>query len=182
MCLYFDVHACVYACTLGYACVRSLFMQAMHRDFASTAPALLIGMDGNTYKTHSAQYQGVEDLQALLVSHGLSSVWGAKPDPLSPTTCNARTYLQPQLNTAVSKDDAFLKGDVNLKDWIVFAENQWAVVNGSTSRDNMGRKGEAVYTEDMVFPTLDFPSDHAVVATTLSLAGGAATDSVCLFH
>jgi len=28
-------------------------------------------------------------------------VWGDTPDPLSPTTCNARTYLQPQLNKAV---------------------------------------------------------------------------------
>ena len=32
------------------------------------------------------------------------------------------------------------------------------------TKDNTGKK---VYTEDMVFPTLAFPSDHGLVATVL---------------
>jgi len=41
-------------------------------------------------------------------------------DPLRPTTCNARTYLQPQLNKAIRRDESLSKADKNLKDWIVF--------------------------------------------------------------
>jgi hypothetical protein len=35
-----------------------------------------------------------------------------------------------------------------------------------TGRDNTG---ERTYTEDMMFPTLKFPSDHGVTAATLRL-------------
>ena len=38
-----------------------------------------------------------------------SSCWGANPDPLRPTTCNARTYLQPQLNKAIRRDERLIK-------------------------------------------------------------------------
>ena len=127
--------------------------------------ALVLGMDGNTYKEHSEAYQGVGDLQKLLKGERMASVWGSLPDPSKPTTCNARTYLQPQLNKAVSKKDTFTKGDVNLKDWIVFFERDFQLVENSTTRDNTGR---VEYVDNMVFPTLDFPSDHAVVAATIS--------------
>jgi len=151
-------------------------LEAMQKEYDDTnRPMLLIGMDANTYKLHNDHFQGVTDLQTVLAANDLSSVWGDTPDPLSPTTCNARTYLQPQLNKAVSKKDTFTKGDVNLKDWIVFYTKDFVPVNGSTTRDNTGL---ATYTNEMVYPTLDFPSDHAVVATTLAAVGL----SDCLFH
>lgn len=34
----------------------------------------------------------------------------------------------------------------------------------STNKDNTGRK---VYVENMVFPTLSFPSDHGITSTVL---------------
>eukprot|EP00802_Teleaulax_amphioxeia_P005775 Tamp_05779.p1 GENE.Tamp_05779~~Tamp_05779.p1 ORF type:complete len:578 (+),score=107.65 Tamp_05779:81-1736(+) len=154
----------------------SAIMQALRSDFSENPPALVLGMDGNTYKKHSDSYQGVEDLQHMLVALGLSSIWGDTPDPLKPTTCNARTYLQPQLNKAVSKEETFTKGDVNLKDWIVFRKGEFASINGTVVRDN---QGTGHYTERMVFPTLDFPSDHAVVAATLVEVN---ESHQCLFH
>ena len=48
-------------------------------------------------------------------------------------------FLQPQLNKAVGKAETFTKGDVNLKDWIVFFQTDFSVVNGSTTRDNTGK-------------------------------------------
>ena len=54
------------------------------------------------------------------------------------------------------------KGEVNLKDWILFYDNQMRCV--SVGRDNTGN-GE--FNESMVFPTLKFPSDHAIVSTLL---------------
>eukprot|EP00277_Geminigera_cryophila_P024310 CAMPEP_0179467202 /NCGR_PEP_ID=MMETSP0799-20121207/48387_1 /TAXON_ID=46947 /ORGANISM="Geminigera cryophila, Strain CCMP2564" /LENGTH=466 /DNA_ID=CAMNT_0021272487 /DNA_START=73 /DNA_END=1472 /DNA_ORIENTATION=- len=78
---------------------------------------LLLGLDANTYKVHSQHYQGVAKFQEFLVSQHLSSCWGANPDPLRPTTCNARTYLQPQLNKAIRRDERLIKADKNLKDW-----------------------------------------------------------------
>ena len=80
--------------------VRTI-LASLQSDFpAADRPILLLGMDGNTYKMHSESYQGVADLQYLLASNGLTSVWGDNPDPLAPTTCNARTYLQVMLAPA----------------------------------------------------------------------------------
>jgi hypothetical protein len=39
----------------------------------------------------------------------------------------------------VGKAETFTKGDVNLKDWIVFFQTDFSVVNGSTTRDNTGK-------------------------------------------
>ena len=41
-------------------------------------------------------------------------------DAARATTCNARTFLQPQLNKAISRDHALERADKNLKDWVVF--------------------------------------------------------------
>ena len=38
-----------------------------------------------------------------------------------------------------------------------------------TLKDNTGR-GPGHYDEEMVFPTLEFPSDHGIVASTLKTA------------
>jgi len=123
---------------------------------------LIMGLDGNTYKVHNEDFQGVEDFNGFLKKEGLASCWEPAPNPLSPTTCNARTYLQTQLNKAIAREDRLTKGDVNLKDWIIFSDSEFSA--DSTTKDNTG---EVKYIEEMVFPTLSFPSDHAVVSTTL---------------
>lgn len=93
----------------------------------------------------------------------MTSVWGQTPDPTDHTTYNARTYLQPQLNKAARKDELVKKGDVNPKDFILFFPGEFGS-NGAT-KDNTGNKK---FTEDMVFPTLQFPSDHGVLSSVLS--------------
>ena len=57
----------------------------------------MLGLDANTYKTHSADYQGVAEFHDFLTGRGLASCWGDRPDVLAPTTFNARTFLQPQV-------------------------------------------------------------------------------------
>lgn len=51
---------------------------------------------------------------------------------------------------------------MNLKDWILFDRKQLEA--SDTTKDNTGKRE---YTDEMVFPTMQFPSDHAVVATVL---------------
>jgi hypothetical protein len=82
------------------------------------------------------------------------------------TTFNARTYLQPQLNKAVTFDERYtnINVDRNPKDFILYTPRDFELVD--TGRDNTG---ERTYTEDMMFPTLKFPSDHGVTAATLRL-------------
>ena len=55
------------------------------------------------------------------------------------------------------------QGDVNPKDFILFSPDDFAVVH--TWKDNTGRRE---YREGMVFPTLEFPSDHGVLSVTLA--------------
>merc|ERR1712087_943192 len=91
---------------------------------------------------------------------GYRSCWG-KVDPSRYTTFNARTYLQPQLNKAAKSNELALKGDRNPKDFVLMSRHFKVA---GLWRDNTGR-GE--YVEDMVFPSLDFPSDHAALAADL---------------
>ena len=56
------------------------------------------------------------------------------------------------------------KGDKNPKDFILFRKQDYDVV--STIKDNTGKR---TYVEDMVFPTLQWPSDHGLVATSLRI-------------
>jgi len=140
-------------------------MRALHQlaSITYTEHTLIVGLDANTYKEASAQRHGVIQFAEWIMSKGMISCWGEDPDPCSSTTCNARTFLQPQLNKAVRLSEQVSKGEQNLKDWIVFFSSQLTASN--TTRDNTGR---VRYVREMVFPTLVFPSDHAVVSTTLS--------------
>eukprot|EP00638_Chattonella_subsalsa_P000691 CAMPEP_0117756736 /NCGR_PEP_ID=MMETSP0947-20121206/14276_1 /TAXON_ID=44440 /ORGANISM="Chattonella subsalsa, Strain CCMP2191" /LENGTH=520 /DNA_ID=CAMNT_0005576421 /DNA_START=133 /DNA_END=1695 /DNA_ORIENTATION=+ len=128
-------------------------------------PRLIFGMDANTYEKGGVDkgLQDVTEFAQSFVGHGLTSCFGDTPNPSNYTTFNARTYLQPQLNKAVKKEDRALKGDINPKDFILFYKSQFTFEN--TGKDNTGKKGE--YIEDMVFPTLQFPSDHGVLSTDL---------------
>merc|ERR1719198_691640 len=120
-------------------------------------------MDANTYEKTSKKTAHVLDFEKRYLELGYKSCWG-KVDPARYTTFNARTYLQPQLNKAAKSTELAEKGDRNPKDFVLFTPH---FVAGRVWRDNTGR-GE--YLEDMVFPTLEFPSDHAVLSADLLLA------------
>lgn len=124
---------------------------------------LIFGLDANTYEhAKPGKQQDVLDFGTRYVEHGLSSCWGDVPNPANYTTYNARTFLQPQLNKACRRDEKRAKGDVNPKDFILFSKKDFTVV--STWKDNTGEKE---YVEDMAFPTLQFPSDHGILATII---------------
>jgi hypothetical protein len=124
---------------------------------------LVFGLDANTYEHgNPGKKQGVTDFAHKCTSLGLDSCWGPEPNPREYTTYNARTYLQPQLNKASSKSEIREKGDVNPKDFILFKKG--SMETKSVSKDNTGRHS---YIEEMVFPTLEFPSDHGILSASL---------------
>jgi len=138
---------------------------AVHSYAVSKVPdhKLLFGMDANTYATPEADQQGVVAFAQFYRSKSLNSCYGPYPNPKNFTTFHARTHLQPQLNKAVKLEEKDIKGDKNPKDFIVFFAADYEVL--STEKDNTG---ERKYVENMVFPTLSFPSDHGVTSTVLA--------------
>lgn len=128
---------------------------------------LLFGLDANTYGDPEEDQQGVEafgDFFSKIEPKPLNSVYGQKPSRINFTTFNARTHLQPQLNKAVSFEEinTSKKRDKNPKDFILFYESDYVV--SEVRKDNTGKRQ---YVENMVFPTLDFPSDHGVTSAVL---------------
>ena len=143
--------------------VLSAIIKAMNSDATLATHKLLFGLDANTYeKAKPGKQQDVLEWGKHYVSYGLTSCWGDVPNPSNYTTFNSRTYLQPQLNKACKKSDKRANGDVNPKDFILFNKNDFKVK--STWKDNTGEKR---YVEDMAFPTLNFPSDHGILATVV---------------
>lgn len=135
----------------------------VHRNMA-LPHKLVFGLDANTYeKATPGKTQDVLEFAAAYRRELYTSVWGDVPNPKNYTTFNARTYLQPQLNKAARKDELTSKGDVNPKDFILFSPTDYSVQR--TWKDNTGHRK---YVEGMVFPTLDFPSDHGVLSAVLS--------------
>lgn len=142
-------------------------LQAVH-DYASKLEGhkLIFGLDANTHETEKkGKNQGFASFVEAYTGLGMSSCWGVNPSAQTYTTFNARTYIQPQLNKAVKMEDRATKGDRNPKDFILFYSTDYSA--SDTTRDNTG-SNPPVYDNDMVFPTLSFPSDHGVVATTLA--------------
>ena len=137
---------------------------AMHQYAVTKLPdhKLLFGMDANTYAKPEEDQQGVVEFAQFYRSKSLNSCYGPYPNPKNFTTFHARTHLQPQLNKAVRLEEKDIKGDKNPKDFIVFFSSDFKVV--TTTKDNTGDRN---YIENMVFPTLAFPSDHGVTSTTL---------------
>ena len=124
---------------------------------------LIFGLDANTYeKGLPGETQDVLEWATHYTSYGLTSCWGDTPNPKNYTTYNARTFLQPQLNKACRKDQACNKADINPKDFILFPKEDYEVIK--TWKDNTGQKK---YTENMAFPTMNFPSDHGILATVI---------------
>ena len=123
---------------------------------------LLFGLDANTYAHPDKDQQGVTDFAQFYTNLNLNSCYGKTPNPLNFTTFHARTHLQTQLNKAISLEEKDLKGDKNPKDFILFFDSDYHIIN--TIKDNTGNKK---YIENMVFPTLSFPSDHGITSTIL---------------
>lgn len=143
--------------------VLSAIVKAMNSDAGLMAHKLVFGLDANTYeKAKPGKQQDVLEWGKHYVSYDLTSCWGDIPEPGNYTTFNSRTYLQPQLNKACKKSDKRANGDVNPKDFILFGKGDFKIA--STWKDNTGEKK---YIEDMAFPTLNFPSDHGILATVL---------------
>mmetsp|Transcript_18020 Transcript_18020/g.33850 ORF Transcript_18020/g.33850 Transcript_18020/m.33850 type:complete len:569 (+) Transcript_18020:90-1796(+) len=123
---------------------------------------LLFGMDANTYATPDKDQQGVTDFAQWYSARHLNTCYGPTPNPKNFTTFHARTYLQPQLNKAITYEEKDIKGDKNPKDFILFFKSDFDVIE--TRKDNTGKRS---YIDGMVFPTLDFPSDHGITSTLL---------------
>ena len=123
---------------------------------------VLFGMDANTYDSPNADQQGLLDFARFYRANKMTSCYGDYPNPKNFTTFHARTHLQTQLNKAVSLSDRDVLGDKNPKDHILFFKDDFVVLR--TTKDNTGLRE---YTEDMVFPTLKFPSDHGITSTLL---------------
>lgn len=152
--------------TNGLATIPVLgsIVKAMSSDAALKDRHFIFGLDANTYdKSTPGKTQDVLEFGEAYRDHGLTSCWGDVPDAKNYTTFNARTYLQPQLNKASKSTEKREKGDINPKDFILFAKKDFDVVK--TWKDNTGEKE---YIEDMAFPTLQFPSDHGVLATIIT--------------
>lgn len=141
---------------------------------------LLFGLDANTYARPESDQQGVVDFGVFYGDLHLNSCYGPHPSPTNFTTFHARTHLQTQLNKAVSLEEKDVKGDKNPKDFILFFAADYQVL--STTKDNTGRRE---YVENMVFPTLSFPSDHGITSTVLlelPVSSGAAAGSSSSKH
>ena len=105
--------------------------------------AVVLGIDANTYsESNDPYYQSVAGFTRHIRALGLVSVWGPEPDPAVRTTCSSRTFLQTQFSKATDFD--------------------------SRSSGTGARR----YREGEVFPSLQFPSDHAIVSTLLRFRAG----------
>ncbi len=125
-------------------------------------PKMVFGLDANTYEVPAEGWQDVKSFGEFFVNDGLTSCWGDVPNPKQHTTFNARTYLQTQLNKAAKKSELLTKGDKNPKDFILFQKDDY--VSMDIVKDNTGMRK---YVENMLFPTLTFPSDHGVLSALL---------------
>lgn len=147
-----------------------LIVQALYnyytKNYLSEQNTILIfGLDANTYSFPCKDQQGVKEFGEFYTSLKLTSCHGPVPDIHNYTTFHARSHLQPQLNKALTFEEKNERGDKEPKDFILFFYSQLNVV--STAKDNTGDRR---YIDDMMYPTLSFPSDHAIVATVLEPA------------
>mmetsp|Transcript_8717 Transcript_8717/g.22445 ORF Transcript_8717/g.22445 Transcript_8717/m.22445 type:complete len:522 (-) Transcript_8717:110-1675(-) len=137
-----------------------------------TGPTRLIfGLDANAYiEGIPGKKLGAREFAAACEARGLGECWkgfaAAEPEKCC-TTFNARTYLQPQLNKAVSHRQARndKNTDRNPKDYVVFDKTQLEAKGAQPVRNNTGMRDK--FDADAPFPTLHFPSDHAALLAEL---------------
>lgn len=131
---------------------------------------LIFGLDANSYSVGvPAKKLGAKEFTEACAACGLGDCWSGRTAEAPQeccTTFNARTYLQPQLNKAVSRGAAGHdpNTDRNPKDYIIFDTKQFLPV-GAPERDNTGIRG--TFDPEAPFPTLNFPSDHAALLSLL---------------
>jgi len=152
-------------------------LDAVHRVAKEHFPnhTVLVGLDANVYEKEREGVQGFDSCLRHLGELGLVSCWGERPEARAcRTTCSARTSLQPQLNKAVRFAERVCKSGRDPKDFVVFYRGQLRLVAQSEMgpgrqlnpmRDNTGK---LEFRENTNFPTLDFPSDHGLVALALA--------------
>eukprot|EP00051_Salpingoeca_urceolata_P029230 m.489313 g.489313 ORF g.489313 m.489313 type:complete len:519 (+) comp26601_c0_seq1:291-1847(+) len=149
--------------TNGLATIPVLTALTDAAKASQSRPLLVFGLDANAYSIGKPGKQlGADELHAHCGTVGLTSCFGDAVHA-GPTTCNARTFLQPQLNKACRSDQVVDKGDTNPKDFVLFSKGGWDCTE--VAKDNTGKRGE--FLDNTVFPTLDFPSDHAVLFAQL---------------
>uniref|UniRef100_A0A7S1QLZ8 Endonuclease/exonuclease/phosphatase domain-containing protein n=1 Tax=Alexandrium catenella TaxID=2925 RepID=A0A7S1QLZ8_ALECA len=152
-------------------------IDAVHRAAKEHFPShtVVVGLDANVYEREREGVQGFESCLQHFSELGLVTCWGEKPEAKAcRTTCSARTSLQPQLNKAVRFAERVAKSSRDPKDFVVFYQGQLRLVAPSEMgvgkqpnpmRDNTG---QLEFRDSMNFPTLDFPSDHGLVAMALT--------------
>lgn len=150
--------------TNGLATIPVLTAVVKYVSINLTDHKLLFGMDANTYEHPLDDQQGIVAFADYYRLKKLNSCYGPHPNPKNYTTFHARTHLQPQLNKAITLEEKDKKGDKNPKDFIVFFSSDFNVI--ATHKDNTGKRE---YVENMVFPTLAFPSDHGITSTVLEV-------------
>mmetsp|Transcript_48300 Transcript_48300/g.134891 ORF Transcript_48300/g.134891 Transcript_48300/m.134891 type:complete len:583 (+) Transcript_48300:98-1846(+) len=137
----------------------------------------IFGLDANTYEKPDETKQGFTDCLWRISELGLTTCWGETPLVRScSTTCSARTSLQPQLNKAVCLADRVLNANMDPKDLIVFYRDQLVQVTPEDMGEGRQRNplkdntGRLEFKERTIFPTMEFPSDHGIVAVVLQPA------------
>jgi len=142
---------------------------AVRKQAADAGVPVVFGLDANTHAREDPK-GATKHIDAFLAdlqdgAEPLAHCWEGSETKAWHTTFNARTYLQPQLNKAVRYDERHSSKltDCNPKDFILFSGAAFEVAK-SAVKDNTG---EVRFVEDMDFPTLTFPSDHAIVSATL---------------
>ena len=121
---------------------------------------LVFGLDANTYaEAKPLKQASAESFVADVRAKNLATTSG---DTRQLTTYNARTYLQPQLQKACGAAQMKERGDCNPKDYILYSPAAHSVVEFGA--DNTAKRA---YDDELVLPTLEWPSDHGLVYSTL---------------
>ncbi len=119
----------------------------------------IFGLDANTHALHvEGKKQGVDEFVAACANLKL----GCIQDGI--TTYNARTFLQPQLHKACTREEFLKKGDVNPKDAILYCG--LASSHADVAKDN---SGDMSYEGDTPLPSMTFPSDHAILRAIVNV-------------
>jgi len=142
---------------------------AVRKQAADAGVPLIFGLDANTHAREDPK-GATKHIGAFLADlqegpEVLAHCWEGTDTKEWHTTFNARTYLQPQLNKAVRYDERHTSKltDCNPKDFILFSTSAFEVAK-PVVRDNTG---QVRFVEGIDFPTLTFPSDHAIVSSAL---------------
>lgn len=120
------------------------------------------GLDANTTSKSTAEKYHVTEFAKLLDELGLSSNWGNATEG-NYTSYIGRSFLQPQLQKGIPFNDLITKGDRDLKDYILFKSDQF-----SRTKFWKDCSGSGQWLEGTIMPSINFPSDHAVLAVVLS--------------